>query len=365
LVDGPIRLDWAGVYLDGRTAARQPATIRLTRTALEVTVEGSGSRLWPYGEFRQTQGAHPGEPVRLERGDELPEAVVIVDRHFLHSLVAVAGPDAPRSSGQRRIAIVAGAVIASAVIIVALYLWVIPELARTAATLVPVAWEERLGAAVVERLVHGQRRCGDVAGQDALDSLLRRLAGTERSSYRFRVVVVDDDDLNAYAAPGGHVVVLRGLIARSQTADELAGVLAHEAQHVVRRHATRATLERASTGLLVAALFGDVSGIIAFAADTATTLGYSRLHEDEADREGLGMLVRARIDPAGMIRFYDEVLAAEVRLPRSVQYVSTHPPTADRVTRLRALAASQSHAETVPALTGDQWNAVRAICDRP
>jgi predicted Zn-dependent protease len=144
----------------------------------------------------------------------------------------------------------------------------------------------------------------------------------------------------------------------------VAGVLAHEAQHVLRRHATRATLERASTGLLIAALFGDVSGIIAFSADTATTLGYSRQHEDEADQEGFGMLVRARIDPTGMIRFYDEVLAEAVRLPRSVRYLSTHPPAADRVARLRALAASGSPAGSAPALTDDEWHAVKTICDR-
>src|SRR5258705_3392877 len=81
-----MRTDWQGTYLDGRTPARKPATVRLMREGLELTTEASGTRLWRYHELRQTQGSYAGEEVRLERGGELPETLLIPDSAFLQSL---------------------------------------------------------------------------------------------------------------------------------------------------------------------------------------------------------------------------------------------------------------------------------------
>jgi predicted Zn-dependent protease len=75
--------------------------------------------------------------------------------------------------------------------------------------------------------------------------------------YTFRVMVVNDPIVNALAAPGGYILVFRGLLDRTRSPEELAGVLAHESQHVLKRHTTRALLENVSSGLLVAALMGE------------------------------------------------------------------------------------------------------------
>jgi predicted Zn-dependent protease len=122
----------------------------------------------------------------------------------------------------------------------------------------------------------------------------------------------------------------------------LAGVLAHEAQHIIQRHSTRAILHHASAGVLVAALTGDVSGVAAFALDAARSLGllrYSRGNEEAADDAGMRMIAAAGIDPAGMIAFYQALAREGPTLPRSLQYLSTHPATADRVARLQRSAA--------------------------
>ena len=79
------RSDWRGDYLDGRTAQLRPAELRLMATGIEVTVDGRTS-LWLYGDLRQTQGRYAGEDVRLERGGELSEALIVRDRDFLRSL---------------------------------------------------------------------------------------------------------------------------------------------------------------------------------------------------------------------------------------------------------------------------------------
>ena len=176
-----MRTDWQGSYLDGRTAARQPATIRLMREGLEITTAAGGTRLWPYRELRQTQGSYAGEEVRLERGGELPETLLVADAAFLQSLheasphVGARFHDPRRRSARLRWTIVAaGGVLAATV---ALYLWGIPLLAALVTPRVPVAWEETLGRSAVAYLAPPARRCGDPALGAAMDAIVARLAG--------------------------------------------------------------------------------------------------------------------------------------------------------------------------------------------
>src|SRR5260370_18523248 len=89
-----MRLDWEAAYLDGRTAARRRAGVHITRTGLDVTLPESGTRFfWPFREIRQTQGTYAGEQVRLERGGEIAEALLIGDVGFL-SAARSASPQA-------------------------------------------------------------------------------------------------------------------------------------------------------------------------------------------------------------------------------------------------------------------------------
>jgi predicted Zn-dependent protease len=228
-----------------------------------------------------------------------------------------------------------------------------------------VAWEERLGASIVEQVAPKATRCTDPAGQRVIDAMVATLArGPAKPLYTFRVIVVDDATVNAFAVPGGSVIVLRGLLERARSPEELAGVLAHELQHVLHRHATRALVEQASTGILMAALVGDASGLLAFAAETARTLGtlrYSRAHEEEADTEGMRMLLAARVDPAGMIAFFERMRGEGKEPSPALTYLSTHPTTEDRILRLRALARA-STSPPVRLAGDDDWRALRAMC---
>ncbi|HUM15553.1 MAG TPA: M48 family metallopeptidase [Candidatus Nitrosotalea sp.] len=357
-----MRTDWQGVYLDGRTAARRPATIRLMREGLEITPAGGATRLWPYRELRQTQGFYAGEEVRLERGGELPETLLVPDVAFLESLQEMA-PHAgsrfhdPRRRGARlRWTIVAGVgVLATAA---AIYLWGIPALAALAAPRVPVAWEESVGRSAIAYLAPPERRCGDPELGRVMDETVRRLTTPgPPSPYTFRVHVVNRPLVNALAVPGGYVVVFRGLLERASTPEELAGVMAHELQHVLHRHATRAVIQDVSTGLLIMALTGDVTGPLAYGLQTARTLGelrYSRRAEEEADTDGMKMLLAARVDPAGMITFFEQIQKEEGPAPKALTYLSTHPLAADRIARLRAMAAAWK-GTPVPLLPGEKW----------
>jgi len=359
---------WQGHYFDGRTTARHSVTIVLEPSGLELHIASGTRAFWPYGDITQTQGAYANEPVRLERGRPIPEAIVVEDPAFLTALRRFA-----RGSGRRfaepqdrltrwRLILLGGA--ASIVLIAGLFLWGIPALAEWVTPLIPISWETALGESVVQQLAPADRRCTDGRLRDSVDGIVARLAAARPDSpYRFHVTVVDGPVFNAFAAPGGQIVVFRKMLQSAEKPEDLAGVLAHEMQHIYRRHAMQALVRDLSSGAIVGAVFGDVTGIGAFAAQAArtiTTLHYSRETEAEADREGLRLLQAARIDPSGMIRFFETLKkqAGGAELPA---YLSTHPDTDERLAEMKTLAAA-TPVQSEPLLADVKWDEVKKLC---
>ena len=364
-----MQTEWKGDYLDGQTAIRRAAAVRLLRSGLQIAIETGHTAWWPYGEVRQTHGFYQGQEVRLERGEQLPEVLLIRDAAFLRALHRVAPETVGRfhdpSRRRMRITLTALAALAIVGITTALYLWGIPGMASVVAPHVPPSWEERLGRSVSEHLAPEARRCIEMTRAQAIQEIAAALLSTVRDSpYTFRVVVVNNPSVNALAAPGGFVIVFRGLLERTQTAEELAGVLAHEFQHILFRHTTRALLRHASTGLLLAAVTGDMTGPMAYGLESARILGelrYSRRDEDEADRAGFRMLVDAGVDTAGMIAFFETLATERPKTLTLPPYLSTHPTTEGRIEQLRSLD-SRTRPVTTRLLPGADWRDVRRIC---
>jgi beta-barrel assembly-enhancing protease len=362
---------WPAAYLDGRTPRRHPATVRVFPTGIEVAVEGAGAVWWPRDEVRQTQGFYAGEQVRLERAAPSTDVVVVDDAALVTALARAWGRPSARlhdpAHRGRRLRLTMLAALGAVGLGASLYFWGIPALADLAAEHVPLAWEEGLGQTVADHLAPPARRCVEPERMKRLDSVLGEVTrALPAHTYRFRLVVVDDDDVNAFAAPGGHLIVLRGLLEFVATPEELAGVFAHEVQHVVRRHTTQALLRHASTGLLLAAAAGDLSGLMAFGLESARTLGslrYGRRAEEEADREGMRLLIAGGLDPRGMIAFF-EALARRESGPSRVgwaRYFSSHPATEARLAQLRALAATTTSPPR-KLLPDYDWSDMQHIC---
>src|SRR4029453_4162239 len=323
----------------------------------------------PRGEGRQTQGSYAGEQIRLERGNPFPEVLLVDDPGFLTSLHETAPtfgrrfPD-PRNR-RRRILLTIGAALISIGAGAVLYMWGIPAAAGVLAARVPVSWEERLGNAAVNEIVGSQPRCVDADREAAIMAIVNRLLEpVPNVPYKFRGTIVNESTVNAFAVPGGQIVLLRGLVERSKTPEELAGVLAHEIQHVLKRHATRLLLQHASTGLMLVAVSGDLTGVMAYGLESARVLGtlsYSRGLESEADSEGVHMLMAANGNPGGMIVFFEKVGPVEGNLPSATRYLTSHPLAVDRVDNLKKLVASIPH-QSRPLELNREWDDVRKIC---
>jgi beta-barrel assembly-enhancing protease len=210
-----------------------------------------------------------------------------------------------------------------------------------------------------------EKQCLDPVRLQKIQALIPPLtANLPEKKYNFRIYVLNDPMVNAFAAPGGCIVVCRGLLEKTQNAEELAGVLAHELQHILHRHATRKILQEASLGLLLTALTGGMGGAIMVGLEGARTLGtlhYSRQNEEEADAEAVQMLLAAGIDPRGMINFFYKLEEEEAKYPEVPVYLSTHPDLKERIARLQALA-NQPRQNPIKLFPGESWNDIKNVC---
>jgi Zn-dependent protease with chaperone function len=222
------------------------------------------------------------------------------------------------------------------------------------APLVPQAWEDRYGDALVGDF--GGRFCNTPAGSRALSSLAARL-GPDAASLNIRVVNIKM--VNAAALPGGNIVLFQGLLDEAEGPDEVAGVLAHEVAHVENRHVTETMIRHMGFGLLLSAFGGPVGGNI----ETVLSAGYSRGAETEADEGAIEALRRAGISPLATAGFFARLGRVEASLGRvgeGLAYLSTHPVSKERERRFKASA--RPGASYRPALTPAEWRALKSMC---
>lgn len=230
-----------------------------------------------------------------------------------------------------------------------------PEIA---ADLMPVATEMQLGSVLAEGFLADERRLDEGPAVDAVRALVKRLAAVaDNPGYSFTIHVVDDPRVNALALPGGQIVVFTGLLAEAGSPDEVAGVLAHEIQHVLHRHGLKRLVQQLGGAAVISLATGggDLAGLAARAGELVQ-LSYGREQEAEADRDGLALLHRARFSPAALAAFFERLQRrAPVDMP---EFLSTHPDTGRRVAELRRQIAALPEAEVEPLAV--DWARVQA-----
>lgn len=232
--------------------------------------------------------------------------------------------------------------------------------AGMAARRVPPAWEQKLGRSVYAQYQLGADLLEDATTRQQLDTLTRALtdaAPSPRHPYQFHIA--RNAAINAFALPGGIIVIHSELILRARSAEELLGVLAHEMSHVSEQHGLRILITSAGVLVIAQTLLGDVTGLLATLGSAAPLLlnqSYSRSFESEADREGVALLRRAKIDPLGTVRFFEMLKLEEQKAREKLRkttgertagvlegvsgFLSTHPATERRIADIRRRVAT-------------------------
>lgn len=210
----------------------------------------------------------------------------------------------------------------------------------------------------------------DAVVDNYVNSLGQSIASrTSRADLQWHFAVVNTDVINAFALPGGYVYVNRGVISRASNESELAGVLAHEIEHVVRRHSVK-QMEQAQGANIGVGLACALTRVCeSQATQAAIQVGgaavfakFSRADEVQADEGGFQNLVRAGINPRGMLTFFQKLLADEQQngSTSTSAWFSDHPGTQDRIADIQGMLG-QTSATTLNGLRSDSqsFQAVR------
>jgi Zn-dependent protease with chaperone function len=232
-------------------------------------------------------------------------------------------------------------------------------LVELAVSRIPVEWEQKLGESAYRDFLSHQEVMKDGPAVTALGEMTQRL--TEQiadNPYKFDVTVVKSDVVNAFALPGGYVVVFTGLMKKAESGEEVAGVLSHELNHVLQRHGLERIVKSLGLLTVVAIVLGDQQGLVGMMKQIGVellTLKFGREQETEADLTGLQLLQRAKIDPSGMIRFFERLSEKD---QGRMEWLSTHPMSTARADRLKAELAALPKKSPEP-FTFD-WKQVQA-----
>ena len=202
--------------------------------------------------------------------------------------------------------------------------------------------EVAVGRRIAHRIMEELPIADDELLQEKVRSIGSRIAAVcDRQELVYSFTVVKDDDVNAFSLPGGYVFINDGLIRKTSTDDELAGVIAHEVAHIAARHAVKRF--EGGLGLQIAQLAtlaarqGEAARGLSVAM-RAAQLAYARQDELEADRLGVKYLTAAGFDPKGILTFLEKLQDLDRGkshyLPRGVtrpRYAMTHPYVPERL----------------------------------
>jgi predicted Zn-dependent protease len=202
----------------------------------------------------------------------------------------------------------------------------------------PPSVDAQLGRPTWEVLKASPERCADAGAERYVEELAAPLVGAlGETPFRFQFIVVAAESVNAFALPGGYVVVNSGLLESARSGEEVAAVLAHEISHVTERHSTQRLAGTLGAGAALGLLLGFVDiGAPAYTLAHLAGLRYERSQELEADQKGRALLMRAGISPGGMATFFER-LQDSLAPP---ELLSTHPDPGDRASEARAAAAT-------------------------
>ncbi|MFI5315864.1 MAG: M48 family metalloprotease [Myxococcota bacterium] len=199
--------------------------------------------------------------------------------------------------------------------------------------------EKEMCAQIHEQIRQSAKLVTDPEILDYVDQIGESLVKVnEPQPYIFRFTVLEDPVLNAFTIGGGYVYITTGVLSQAGDVNELAGVLAHEIGHDMKRHVARQNEGQGlSTLLTLAGLAAAIASrqpaamVAAQGINVSLQLKHSREFENEADLEGIGTMTRAGYDPDGMRRFFQRILAQEGTVTGVPAYLFTHPAVQERI----------------------------------
>lgn len=361
-------------FVDGDRAVMQRVGVTLDTTGLRIALPDGDHLDWPLPDLRALRDQADGEALVLARSGALTLARLILRDPELIARVRAAAPALDRRApveGKGRILAWAGGAIASVAVIIFV---LVPVMADQLATLLPPEGERALGDATFEQIrtaLGGEsivpvEICEAPQGLAALTKMRARINAEDDLPYPLTVTVLDHEMVNAFALPGGRIIIFRGLLEEAANAEEVAAVFAHEIGHVVNRDPTRDALRLAGSIGVLGLIFGDFAGgtVVLMLANQLINAKYSQTAESGADDYAHDKLTRAGLPPAALGTFFERLRAEYGDAEGLAAHFASHPQMTARIeAALEAQAEAEDGGHTgAPVLSASEWRALRAIC---
>lgn len=212
----------------------------------------------------------------------------------------------------------------------------------------PKEWEAKIGDKLFESLKYQYEFIhNDSLEQEFLVAAKPLIDQVRKEGTKVEFYFIKDATINAFALPGGKVVIQTGLIDHAKSWEEVLGVVGHELAHVTRRHHLRGVINNLGLYVIVSSLIGDVNSAAGAVINTGgdlASLSNDRAFETEADETGMNYLIASHIDPKGMISFF-KTLKKESgsKMDDYTSFMSTHPATSERIQHLNELLKNRKY----------------------
>ena len=328
---------YTGNYYDGKTSKAQIASIDLTKEGIYISfVDEDLNKEIVVWDVEKIENGHfaKNERITLKYGDSTHQYLEVSDINFYNALISTyphrrfndSGFEFLRRSGVKGILAVGIGLI---FLIIVSYFMILPPLAEYLAGKMPVNMEVKLGDQMYDKIIDGYSI--DQHRTKKVNEYWRAMH--VNSSYLVNITVVHEPIANAFALPGGQIIVYDKILDEMTDYDELAGLLAHEYSHIKLRHSTRIMSRNLAGYLFISLLLNDASGSLAVFVSNANSLkelSYSRKLEHQADEGGYDLLRSVNINPKGMLALF-EMLNKENNKVSVPQFISTHPLTEERI----------------------------------
>lgn len=321
---------YKGRYFNGKTATPNTVDIVWFEHGFEIRFQDTRepSILWERSAIKQTELS--SAIVTLRYGDSFPQQQLeVTDLDFIARYKQEFGVNVLHKVRYTSAKFLIGLVLALGGAVWLSYLYLLPIIADFTAQAFPHDYEIEMGKQLYESVLKNEEI--DSAKTVAINEFFKQLDVPK--DYPITITVVKSETVNAFALPGGGIVVYDGILKDMKSADQLAALLSHEFSHVQLKHATRNLFRSLAGYLFVSILFSDVNGVASVVVENANqlrNLSYSRELEAEADNNGLRLLKQNGISGTGMKALFQQLKNASHGV-EVTEIISTHPDLENRI----------------------------------
>ena len=358
-----------GTFYDGQSARPKSVVVSLDMPDNVTLSEQSGAVVasWSRDDIRMADAPvgtlrvhrHPDDGARLEVSDAMFSQALMQACPYLRNNDAL-----NRSMGFK----IVGWSMAACVSLVLLAVYGVPAIAERVVPFIPHAVDKQIGASVktslIKQLAGGNSCKPKPVASRAFNSLTKRLMENARDLPNgVEITIIPSSQKNAFALPGGQIIVLSGLLDSAETPDEFAGVIAHELGHVAGRHSMHKLASESALYFLLGVVLGDFSGgtVIIAGSRAILSAGYSRDAERDADTYALALMDRSDGDPASLATILDRISSGG--LSGVLGLLASHPLPKERAAEIQTMSARLSGGKKRGGLLGlEQWQALKSYC---